>query len=78
MLRNSFNSFDVVKGIEGDTSDIAIYNKAVAGLSKLIYSLQGTYPVNISRTMQPKDQISAAGVRDSYLTTSGAIHGILP
>tara|TARA_B110000503_G_C6822973_1_gene279655 strand:- start:138 stop:377 length:240 start_codon:yes stop_codon:yes gene_type:complete len=50
---------------------------AATGLSKL-HSFQGLSPWAISRTVHPKDQISAWVPYFYYLMISGAIQGMLP
>jgi len=64
-----------VAGTGGGSFDVATWNKA-ARLS--VYSLQGGFPVAISITVAPKDQISEAKEQPDCLITSGAIQGTDP
>jgi hypothetical protein len=76
--RKFFKSIEIWEGNWGWSSLKAISNKAVAGLSKLIYPCQGNLAVIISKIKHPSDHTSAAYVMFSCLTTSGAIQGMLP
>ena len=72
------SSIETNSGIGWDSSVKAIFNKVVAGLSKLIYPFHGHLAVINSTIMQPNDHISAAAPSDSWRATSGAIQGMLP